>query len=874
MPVCPNTAIALSLNGNSDGTGQTYQWFSASSAAGPWTAVSGVLPSRTFNVNPATTTYYRANVTCSGNTVNSVAVQVIVSALFPGGTYTINSAQPTAGTNFTSFGDAYNALKCGIAGPIVFNVDPASGPYNEQLIIDSIQGASAINTVTFNGNGRKIHFSSDDDLERAVIKLRGADHIIFDSLVVDATGTGAYGFGIQLISNADSNKVKRCTIIADTTSTSTNFAGIVISYSASSATTTGATLCDYNVLDGNTISGGYYGITALGATTALLDSNKIINNEVRDFYYYGIYASGTRNMLIEANTIARPLRSNVSSDYSIYLTSLHEGSLITRNSISNPFGGKPSSTGGFYGIYITGVDPDQSSPNTVSNNVIYNITGEGVQYGLYNSGSDNVKYLHNTISLDHAATISGDVTRGFYQTTAATGIEIRNNIITVRRGGSTTTRHAVYMATATTGLVANNNDYFVAGDAARTFIGYSGANQATLANWQSATTQDANSIAVDPAYTDLSTGNLIPRAEQIENKGTPLTPPIAVDIDLLARSATTPDLGAHEFTVPACTTPPLAGASSALPSSNICMETPVRLDLSGNSIGAAQRYQWEYSTTANGVYSPLGDPLYFPDTTILASTSLYYRAAVTCSGGAPVYSTPVLVSVNPAFLSGFYTIDNTQPTAGTNFHSFTEAISMLECGISGFVTFDVKAGTYTEQVKMHRIRGTSATSRVTFRAATGDPASVVLTYAPSTALPYTLQLDSASYITYRDMTIQVTDTARAIEIANTASYDSILNCTINVMPFAGTASQMAGIYANGLRGTGNVIKGNTVTNGFAGIYINGSTASARAIQNTIDSNTIKGAYQYGIYAGLGTGGIVTKNTVKVSSPLNATTYGI
>jgi trimeric autotransporter adhesin len=872
--VCPNTAIALSLNGNSDGTGQTYQWFSAPSSSGPWTAVSGVLPSRTFNVHPSVTTYYRADVTCSGNTASSIPVQVIVSSLFPAGTYTINSAQPTAGTNFISFGDAYNALKCGIAGPIVFNVNAASGPYNEQLIIDSIQGASATNTVTFNGNGRKIHFSSGDDLERAVIKLRGADHIIFDSLVVDATGAGAYGFGIQLISNADSNTVKHCTIIADTTSTSTNFSGIVISYAANSPTATGATLCDYNTLDGNTIMGGCYGITAVSATTSLLDFNKIINNKIRDFYNYGIYASGSRNMVIEANSIERPFRTNVSSDYSIYLTSLHEGAMVTRNSISNPFGGKPSATGAFYGIYINSADADQSSPNTISNNVIYNINGEGAEYGMYNVGSDNVKYLHNTISLDHAVTISGDVARGFYQTSAATGIELRNNIITVRRGGSNTTRHAIYMATSTTSLIANNNDYFVAGDAARTFIGYSGANQATLTNWQAASAQDANSIAVDPAYTDLGAGNLIPRAEQIENKGAPLTPPVTVDINLNTRSTTTPDLGAYEFTVPACTTPPLAGASSALPSSNICMETPVRLDLSGNSIGAGQRYQWEYSTTANGVYSPLGDPLYFPDTTILASTSLYYRAAVTCSGGAPVYSTPVLVSVNPAFLSGFYTIDNTQPTNGVNFHSFAEAISMLECGISGFVTFNVKAGTYTEQVRMHRIRGASATSRVTFRAATGDPSSVVLTYAPTTALPYTLQLDSASYITYRDMTIQVTDTARAVEIANTASYDSIVNCTVKVMPFAGTATQMAGIYANGLRGTGNVIKGNKVSNGFAGIYINGNSASARAIQNTIDSNTITGAYQYGIYAGLGIGTAVTKNTVKLSSPLNVSTYGV
>ena len=58
--------------------------------------------------------------------------------LFPGGTYTINSAVVTGGTNFQSFSDAYYALRCGIAGPVIFNVASGSGPYNEQLIMDQV----------------------------------------------------------------------------------------------------------------------------------------------------------------------------------------------------------------------------------------------------------------------------------------------------------------------------------------------------------------------------------------------------------------------------------------------------------------------------------------------------------------------------------------------------------------------------------------------------------------------------------------------------------------------------------------------------------------------------------------------------------------
>jgi hypothetical protein len=78
----------------------------------------------------------------------------------------------------------------------------------------------------------------------------------------------------------------------------------------------------------------------------------------------------------------------------------------------------------------------------------------------------------------------------------------------------------------------------------------------------------------------------------------------------------------------------------------------------------------------------------------------------------------------------------------------------MDCGISGAVTFNVAPGTYTEQVRMHRITGASNTSRVTFQSANGNPASVTLTYdATNAAANYVLQLDSASYITYKNMTI-------------------------------------------------------------------------------------------------------------------------
>src|SRR5438105_15561256 len=69
------------------------------------------------------------------------------------GTFTINSAVATGGTNFKTFTDAVNFMAGGITGPVIFNVAPGSGPYNEQVYLNQKIGTTAANTLTFNCNG-------------------------------------------------------------------------------------------------------------------------------------------------------------------------------------------------------------------------------------------------------------------------------------------------------------------------------------------------------------------------------------------------------------------------------------------------------------------------------------------------------------------------------------------------------------------------------------------------------------------------------------------------------------------------------------------------------------------------------------------------
>lgn len=871
-PVCENFLVALGATGYTTGTGQTYQWQASTDLAGPYTNISAVLNSPSFTVTASETLYFRLAVTCTGNTQYSDPVLLTVTPALPAGVYTIDPSIPLSASNFQTFTEARDAMACGIAGPVVFNVEPASPVFNEQLLMDSIPGTSDVNTITFNGGGNTIRFGSANTNERAVIRLSGTDYVRFNDLIIDADAGGTYGWGVFLSNGADSNTFDNCTIKSSTTSTSTNFAGVVMSGSATTATSTTASYCDGNVFSNNTVIGGYYGMTMMSSSTAMISYNKYINNTIQDFYFYGIYLGNTVNCLIEKNDISRPSRTSLTTHYGIYATGTYNYSLkVSKNHINNPAGSTPTNTSTIYGIYFT-CDAAVGQECIVSNNVIENINAQGAIYALYNSGSNNIWYYHNTVSLDNT-TAATNLSRGFYQTGTATGIVFKNNIISITRAG-TGAKHAIYFGTTGSTITSNRNDLYVDPASSSSYVGYYSGNQATLANWQSASGQDANSYSLDPIFTSPATMNYTPMQALIDDKGEP----VGINTDYLdqPRSGTTPDIGAFEFAVIPCTAPPTAGTSTANPSSGICLGTDITLDLNGNSTGGFQKYVWQRGPSASGPWEDISDTLYTPQFVheLSSYANYFFRAIVICSGSS-AFSTPVQVSINPALLAGDYTIDPSQPASATNYQSFTTAVDALQCGIAGSVRFHAVPGTYTEQILIKKVPGASASSTVTFMSQNGNAASVILTYnATSAAANYVLKMDSASYVTFKNMTFTGINTTngRVIEYANTASYDSILNSLVNVQPSSSTSNVIAGIYGTTLTGAGIVIKGNTITNGSSAIYLSGTAGSAD--QFRLDSNTISGSYYYGIYAAGINNISISKNNINRSGILNTTAYAL
>ncbi len=555
VQICSGQYFTLDLSGNSTGDLQTYQWQYSLNGVDNWIDLGSPSSVTKLVTTQTISRYYRSAVVCNNGTpVYSTPLLVQNPSPFSG-TITINDGVATGGSNYASFLEAIEMLKCAtINGPVNINVVSGSGPYTEQVIIPQIQGMSAANPIIINGNSTTITFLSTVTSQRGLIKLDGADFVTIDNLNLEVQGSTAseFGYGVHILNDADNNTISNCFINVNTTSTGTNWAGIVINGAANAApTTTGSSLCDSNVIAGNTIVGGHTGIsvTANGATSQI-HGNKAINNTVRDFYTNGISINGNVNAVIEGNEFSRPNRTTVTDFRGVNMDGISLGTLVTRNVIHDPFVANQASTAAAVGIRIASADAAAGNENVVSNNVVYNfVGGTGTQNGLLINNSDHIKVYHNTFSIDDALASCNCAARAIYvQNTNVQGLDIRNNILTVSRGGTGEKQVIVFEPTSVASYTINNNIYYTdpATPGTVQLIKVGTTSYLNLADWQT-TGKDANSYFADPGYFNAPGGNLTPTASSLDEKGTPVG--VLVDVLNIARSTVTPDIGAYEFGV-------------------------------------------------------------------------------------------------------------------------------------------------------------------------------------------------------------------------------------------------------------------------------------------------------------------------------------
>ncbi|MGI9190873.1 MAG: hypothetical protein ACR2IL_02045, partial [Chitinophagaceae bacterium] len=546
---CFGATFNLNLSGNSLGTGQTYQWESSANVGGPWTPVGGSLATPFLSQTASSSLYYRCGVTCSGNTQYSIPILITVPAPFPGGTYTINSALPTGGTNFQTFNAAVAAIACGISGPVEFNVAVASGPYSEQVTIPAIGGASATNTITFNGNNETLTFLNTTAAAPSVLELNGADYIKVNNLNIVSTASAGNAFAVHLWNNANFNRFSNCTISCNTAATASTTSAFSVSGAQAAAITAGASGTNDSLIN-CTVNGGYYTVVFTGPSSGTAPTGNFISGcTINDAYLYSIYSAYNSGIVIDNNRIQQPTRTTFTTFYGVFLTTNSTNAKVTRNHIRNVFANLPSNTSASYGIYVNATGA-LGNENIIANNIISHVQNNGAAYGIYTlSTANHTHILHNTISYDNTTATGTTTTRGIWLAqTAGVNVLVRNNAITISRGG-TGVMHGLYYG-GSAGITSNNNVINILPAATR-FVGYLATNFTTLANWQTANlgAWDQQSVDVSPVFVNptIPSYDFTPTASAVNNIGAPSS--VTIDYNNNPRSLLTPDPGAIEFTL-------------------------------------------------------------------------------------------------------------------------------------------------------------------------------------------------------------------------------------------------------------------------------------------------------------------------------------
>lgn len=285
----------------------------------------------------------------------------------------------------------------------------------------------------------------------------------------------------------------------------------------------------------------------------------------------GVAAS---NINVTQNTVSGLTSSGGTSLAGISITGTTGGVTIQRNNISGVLN-QSTSTFGSYGINVSGGNNNIIRNNFVSN-INFDMTGGAAfsttfgVFGIRIGAGTGHQVYYNSVNM--YGTPTGTATSSLLTAaigivaTTSTGMDIRNNIFANKiSGGTTSIAHvAAYLpsgGTSSMGLTWNNNFYYYGTDVTTQGVGQAGTTAGTnfyttlaaMAAYTStlsvAGTNDNASLAFTTAVPFTSTTDLhIPAAgnNALYDKGTAVAG-VTIDIDNQPRHATSPDVGADEF---------------------------------------------------------------------------------------------------------------------------------------------------------------------------------------------------------------------------------------------------------------------------------------------------------------------------------------
>ena len=524
--------------------------------------------------------------TADGNAANnSVGGTFTVPTPIAGGTYNVPGDYPS----LTNPGGIFAALNAsGASGNIVINIAADLAGETGAVALNQLSAGITV-TIKPTGAARTITGTSAGYL----ISFNGADNVTIDgstsggtdrSLTVTNTGGGGgIGFTVGTPANgANSNTVKNVNVFGGSPTATV----IGIAFGGNTFGSAGTNI--NNRVENCDIRSSIYGIYSVGTSAAVPNTGVVLTRNVMTatgaarIGRIGIFTGNDDGVQITENSISGIASAEAADAVAIgagaqgILTTpptpiSQVNALISRNNVGTVV---QTNTYSAVGIILAS---GATGTNTVVNNFVSGVIGNSnsgdLVVGIYvlpvAGATQNIYY--NSVSMTGDRGTTANLYPSFALAIAADQpTNVLNNILlnTQTRTGSTggggeSVAYGILPATFAN-LTSNYNDLFVSGpngvvgltggltSTAQTTTAGTGVVRTTLADFQTATGKDANSVSVDPLFvsdTDLHLQITSP----VRDAGTPIAG-VTTDIDGNTRTGAT-DIGADEL-------PPLAGAGT------------------------------------------------------------------------------------------------------------------------------------------------------------------------------------------------------------------------------------------------------------------------------------------------------------------------